>query len=129
MEDRVNHPRHYMIGPDARPVECIDITRHLSFTRGNAVKYLWRAGKKGDRAKALEDLDKAEWYLRELIYGESVSGVGLDTALAVFGLIMKPSSRLERARYEAIEELLSKRVDPIYASACIDRMRGVLNRG
>lgn len=54
--DMVNHPPHYK---SASGVECIDITEHLPFCEGNAVKYVWRCGKKGD---VLEDLRKARWY-------------------------------------------------------------------
>lgn len=54
--DPVNHPAHYK----AHGVECIQITEHMNFCRGNAVKYLFRAGKKGDE---LEDLRKARWYV------------------------------------------------------------------
>lgn len=36
----------------------------LGFHLGNAVKYIARAGKKGDR---LEDLKKAAWYLNREI--------------------------------------------------------------
>ena len=61
--DNVNHPKHYMEGPVTRLIECIDITRYLPFSLGNAIKYVWRAGSKGDTDKALEDLDKALWYL------------------------------------------------------------------
>ena len=57
-EDSVNHPSHYTDHPSG--VECITVTEHMSFLRGNAVKYLWRAGSKGP---ALEDLKKARWYL------------------------------------------------------------------
>jgi hypothetical protein len=32
----------------------------MNFCRGNAIKYIWRAGLKGD---AIEDLRKARWYL------------------------------------------------------------------
>lgn len=53
----VNHPTHYATKSG---VEVIDITRHLSNNLGNAVKYMLRAGKKGD---AKEDLAKAAWYL------------------------------------------------------------------
>jgi hypothetical protein len=56
--DRVNHPRHYTAHPSG--VECIAITEHMNFCVGNAVKYLWRAGLKGD---AIEDLEKARWYI------------------------------------------------------------------
>jgi hypothetical protein len=58
MSDPVNHPRHYNVHPSG--LEAIEICEHLSFCVGNAVKYVWRAGEKGDR---IEDLRKAEWYL------------------------------------------------------------------
>lgn len=56
--DPVNRPKHYTAHPSG--VECIQITEHMNFCIGNAVKYLWRAGLKGD---ALEDLEKARWYI------------------------------------------------------------------
>ncbi len=56
--DPVECPRHYTTHPSG--VECIQITEHFNFCVGNAIKYLWRAGLKGD---ALEDLKKAQWYL------------------------------------------------------------------
>lgn len=54
----VDHPRHYNSHPSG--VECITITEHFNFNIGNAVKYLWRAGLKGEE---LEDLEKAAWYV------------------------------------------------------------------
>ncbi|MFJ5882653.1 DUF3310 domain-containing protein [Kitasatospora cineracea] len=57
-EDAVDHPSHYNWLPGG--LEVIDITRHLNFVRGNAVKYLLRADHKGQR---LEDLRKALWYI------------------------------------------------------------------
>lgn len=69
--DNVNHPAHYETGFATRSVECIDVTRHLPFSLGNAVKYLWRAGKKGDKAKAFEDLDKAEWYIDDFVSSDT----------------------------------------------------------
>lgn len=56
--DPVNHPSHYTSGG----IETIDVIEawQLGFHLGNAVKYISRAGKKGD---ALEDLKKARWYL------------------------------------------------------------------
>lgn len=56
--DAVNHPQHYTSHPSG--VECIDVAEHYGFCIGNAIKYLWRAGLKGD---AVEDLKKARWYL------------------------------------------------------------------
>ena len=60
--DPVNHPSHYTSHPSG--VECIQITEHMDFLTGNAVKYLWRTGKKGP---AVEDLKKARWYLDRAI--------------------------------------------------------------
>ena len=56
--DPVNHPAHYTQHPSG--VECIDIAEHMGFCLGNAIKYIWRAGLKGD---AIEDLEKARFYL------------------------------------------------------------------
>lgn len=58
----VDHPPHYTAHPSG--VECITITEHMNFNVGNAVKYLWRAGQKGD---AVEDLKKARWYVEREI--------------------------------------------------------------
>lgn len=58
LDDPVNHPSHYTDHPSG--VECITITEHHNFCVGNAIKYLWRAGLKGD---AVEDLKKAAWYI------------------------------------------------------------------
>lgn len=60
--DMVNHPPHYTAHPSG--VECIQVTRHMSFNLGNVVKYIWRSGEKGAR---LEDLQKAAWYLNDEI--------------------------------------------------------------
>lgn len=59
----VNHPPHYTSHPSG--VECIDITKHMNFCLGNALKYIWRADLK--HKDALEDLEKAQFYLNEEI--------------------------------------------------------------
>lgn len=56
--DPVNHPDHYTKHPSG--IECIQITEHMNFCLGSAMKYIWRAGLKGD---ARQDLEKAKWYL------------------------------------------------------------------
>lgn len=56
--DPVHHPKHYTSHPSG--VECIQITEHLPFCVGNAIKYLWRCDDKHD---AIEDLEKAKWYI------------------------------------------------------------------
>lgn len=60
--DIVNHPPHYTSHPSG--VECIQITRHMGFNLGNALKYLWRADLKG---AAIEDLEKAIFYIKDEI--------------------------------------------------------------
>ncbi|MDE2098739.1 MAG: DUF3310 domain-containing protein [Patescibacteria group bacterium] len=62
MPDNVNHPTHYTSHPSG--VEAITVCEHLSFNVGNAMKYIWRAGLKGD---AIEDYRKAVWYLQREI--------------------------------------------------------------
>lgn len=63
-DDPVNHPSHYTTGK----IEVIDFItdKKLSFCRGNAVKYIVRAGLK-DPKKTVEDLEKAEFYIKREI--------------------------------------------------------------
>lgn len=61
-DDSVNHPKHYNEHPSG--VECIQVAEHMNFCRGNALKYLWRAGEKHDE---VEDLRKAIWYINREI--------------------------------------------------------------
>jgi len=67
--DPVNHPKHYTNHPSG--VECIQITEHMGFNLGNALKYIWRADLKND---AIEDMNKAIFYLnREIALREKQS--------------------------------------------------------
>lgn len=70
--DSVNHPSHYTRLVDLCGIEVIDITRHLDFDLGNAIKYILRAGFKQDssltiKEKTIEDLKKAIWYINDKI--------------------------------------------------------------
>lgn len=56
----VDHPKHYNTHPSA--IEVIELVRGLGFDLGSAVKYVARAGQKGD---AIQDLEKAIWYLED----------------------------------------------------------------
>lgn len=65
--DPVNHPSHYKVGG----IEAIDYLQaklspeeFAGFCRGNALKYLSRAGHKDDAA---QDYRKAIWYIERLI--------------------------------------------------------------
>ena len=64
-DDKVNHPKHYTQHPSV--VECIQVTEHMNFNLGNAVKYLWRA----DHKNGVEDLKKAVWYIQREIARKS----------------------------------------------------------
>jgi hypothetical protein len=61
-QEQVNHPKHYVSHPSG--IECIQITEHMGFNLGNAIKYVWRSDLKG---KAIEDLEKALWYIQREI--------------------------------------------------------------
>jgi len=62
MNDPVNNPAHYTSHPSG--IQCIQITEHMGFNLGNAIKYIWRADLKNN---AIEDLEKAKFYIeREL---------------------------------------------------------------
>lgn len=68
--DAVNNPSHYGQGK----IECIDYIKdfltkeeYIGYLRGNIAKYLHRWRYKD----GIEDLKKAEWYLKELIRVQS----------------------------------------------------------
>jgi hypothetical protein len=67
----VDHPAHY--GGADNTYEAIKVIEawELGFNLGNAVKYVSRAGKKGD---AIEDLEKAAWYLNREIANRKKAG-------------------------------------------------------
>jgi hypothetical protein len=67
--DIVNHPPHYKL--NSKGIECIDAIEATltpeefrGYLRGQVIKYIWRCNYKGKR---LEDLEKAEWYLKRYI--------------------------------------------------------------
>jgi hypothetical protein len=62
--DPIN-PGHYRSHPSG--VECIQVTEHLDFLTGNAIKYLWRAPNKADITEQIIDLEKARWYIERRI--------------------------------------------------------------
>lgn len=71
-DSRVEHPSHYTWLKDLCGIEVIDITRHMDFNLGNALKYILRAGHKSEEGisnvdKEIEDLKKAVWYLNDKI--------------------------------------------------------------
>lgn len=59
----VDHPSHYRLPGGG---ELLDLIEGMSFCRGNAIKYLFRAGRK-DGADELDDLRKAAVYVQREI--------------------------------------------------------------
>ena len=75
----VDHPSHYNKGK----IEVIDFIadQKLNFARGNAVKYVCRAGSK-DPEKEIQDLEKAIWYINheiKMLKGETDNGTEKET--------------------------------------------------
>lgn len=71
-DDKVNHPSHYTWLKELCGIEVIDITRHLDFNLGNAIKYILRCGHKeelgySNKEKTIEDLRKAVFYINDKI--------------------------------------------------------------
>lgn len=94
MNDAVNHPSHYTDGK----IEVIDFIeqKNLNFHRGNAVKYIARAGKK-DPAKEVEDLRKAVWYLNREI--KRLTGENPNAAL-ISEVIEQVERAVDKARLD-----------------------------
>lgn len=68
--DQVNNPKHYCSHPSG--IQCIQVTEHMNFNVGNAIKYLWRAGLKTEegldaKLKQIQDMEKAIWYVEREI--------------------------------------------------------------
>jgi hypothetical protein len=57
----VSKPKHYNSHPSG--IECIQVTEHMDFLIGNAIKYLWRT----EHKNGIEDLKKAIWYIERKI--------------------------------------------------------------
>lgn len=62
INDPVNHPSHYTWHPSG--IEVIQITEHMNFCLGNAIKYVLRSDHKKDQ---IQDLEKAVWYINREI--------------------------------------------------------------
>ncbi len=58
----VDHPSHYQTFSGLEAVDVIEAFE-LDWHRGNALKYILRAGKKPGQP-ADQDIEKAVWYLR-----------------------------------------------------------------
>lgn len=99
--DVVNHPKHYT--SDGCGVEAIEITSLLPCCISNALKYVWRCGKKDDD---LQELKKAEWYLEYSISNNLPSTIsGLSDTLDFENLINKVKESWVGDKYMFIDAL------------------------
>ena len=75
-EDKIN-PNHYKGSGGLQAIDVVEVF-DLNFSRGNAIKYILRAGRKAEEGydeltKEVEDLNKAVWYINREI--DRVKGV------------------------------------------------------
>lgn len=75
-DENVSHPSHYTWLKELCGIEVIDITRHMDFDLGNAIKYILRAGRKPITTEfvsadflgaGIQDLKKALFYINDKI--------------------------------------------------------------
>jgi uncharacterized protein DUF3310 len=113
-KEMVNHPDHY----NKRGVECIEVVEHLGFNLGNCVKYIWRAGEKGDRR---EDLRKALWYAKRA-YSNSALGRAEDLKEVLCGICLEDITK--RVRVEP-GELLDRVLQSISLATIAEKVTDV----
>ena len=97
--DAIHHPKHYT--SDDCGVEAIEITSLLPACISNAVKYVWRCGKKDED---LQELKKALWYINYSIDNDLPSFVnGLSDSIEYESLINKVKSHWVGNKYMFID--------------------------
>ena len=97
--DAIHHPKHYT--SDDCGVEAIEITSLLPACISNAVKYVWRCGKKDED---LQDLKKALWYINYSIDNDLPSFVDeLSDSLDFQELVEKVKSHWVGNKYMFID--------------------------
>lgn len=97
----VHHPNHY----NGYSVECIEWIELFPHNLGAAIKYVWRAGEKGD---VVRDLNKALWYLER-----EYERMKKELSLFHGHSIKCPSGLLDRMHAVVNEEMEEWRADPI----------------
>lgn len=98
-DDAVHHPKHYT--SDDCGVEAIEVTSLLPACISNAVKYVWRCGKKDED---LQELKKALWYVNYSIDNDLPSFVNeLSDSLEFQSLVEKVKSHWTGNKYMFID--------------------------
>lgn len=97
--DVIHHPKHYT--SDDCGVEAIEITSLLPACISNAIKYVWRCGKKDED---LQELKKALWYINYSIDNDLPSFVDeLSDSLGFQELVEKVKSHWVGNKYMFID--------------------------
>ena len=97
--DAIHHPKHYT--SDGCGVEAIEVTSLLPACISNAVKYVWRCGKKDED---LQELKKALWYINYSIDNDLPSFVDeLSDSLEFQELVEKVKSHWVGNKYMFID--------------------------
>ena len=101
LADTVNHPKHYT--SDDCGIEAIEVTSLLPACISNAVKYVWRCGKKDED---LQELKKALWYINYSIDNDLPSFVDeLSDSLEFQSLVEKVKSHWVGNKYMFIDAI------------------------
>ena len=90
--EMVHHPKHYM--DPATGIECSEVTDYMMFNPGNAVKYLWRAGRKDDIE---QDLRKAIVYIKRAEENEELHVLPTDAMKKLLEVAMNREESIQNA--------------------------------
>lgn len=90
--EMVNHPKHYM--DPATGIECSEVTDYMMFNPGNAVKYLWRAGRKDDIE---QDLRKAIVYIKRAEENEELHVLPTEPMKKLLEVAMHRENNIQNA--------------------------------
>lgn len=109
-EDVVNKPKHYI--PEDPAYECVKVAEAWGIDKDaylfNVLKYLCRAGKK-DPAKEIQDLEKAEFFLKRRIQN-----------------LKKQQEKEAKARIEREDKVATDLLKAIITAASNGTLRGVM---
>jgi hypothetical protein len=102
-------PSHYT--SHSSGVECIEIAQGMPFCLGNALKYVWRAGKKDPEA-ATEDVKKAIWYLHRQISFEMAEEERWRMPADLVGKALKVMESMEDVEINLLGGFLRRLIRP-----------------